>query len=156
APPAGFKLTDISCTGLGTGGSSTSDLNLRKVTLDATATAVGSSITCTFTNTKEPTVTVTKVSTGGVGQFSFSGTHGIAAHDITTVTPGVGVAGTTQTLTAASTSTDVTESALPAGFVLTNINCTGLGAGGTATPDINNKTVTLDAAATAPGAVISC
>ena len=51
APPAGYALTSISCTGLGTGGAATPNLGTRTVTLDAAATAAGSAIACTFTNT---------------------------------------------------------------------------------------------------------
>lgn len=103
-----------------------------------------------------PTVTVTKVSNGGAGPFGFTGNNGFAPQTITTVTPGVGVAGVTQTLAAASVVTTLTESVPPAGFALASITCNGLGAGGTATPDIATRTVTLDAAATATGSAIAC
>jgi hypothetical protein len=52
--------------------------------------------------------------------------------------------------------TTLTEAAPPAGFSLASISCSGLGAGGTATPNIAARTVTLDAAATAAGATIAC
>ena len=103
-----------------------------------------------------PTVTVTKVSNGGVGAFGFTGSNGFAPQTITTAAPGVGVSGATQTLTAASVVTTVTESVPPAGFTLASITCSGLGAGGTATPDIATRTVTLNAAATSTGASIAC
>jgi uncharacterized repeat protein (TIGR01451 family) len=102
------------------------------------------------------TVTVTKVSNGGVGTFTFTGTNGWVSQDITTVTAGVGVVGVTQTLTAVGVSTDIIESTPPAGFSLVSISCTGLGAGGTATTDLLNRKVTLDAAATAMGSTIAC
>ena len=161
APPAGFTLASISCTGLGAGGTATADIGARSVALDAAATAAGAAIACTFTNDFSagpalPTVTVTKVSNGAVGPFSFSGTNGFANETITTVTSGVGVSGLTQVLTAAGVSTTITESAPPAGYALASINCTGLGAGGTATANIGTRTVTLDAAATAAGAAIAC
>jgi uncharacterized repeat protein (TIGR01451 family) len=155
-PPAGFALTAASCTGLGAGGTATTNLAARTVTLDAAATAPGANIACTFTNTRLPTVTISKNSVGGVGTFGFTGSNGIAAQNITTVTPGVPVSGAVQTLTAPSTGTTITEGVPPAGFTLTAINCTGLGAGGTATPNLAARTVTLDAAATAPGANIAC
>jgi hypothetical protein len=103
-----------------------------------------------------PALTVTKVSNGGVGAFGFTGTNGFAPQTITTATPGVGVSGATQTLTAAGVVTTITESAPPAGFALSAISCSGLGAGGTATPNIVTRTVSLDAAATAAGATILC
>lgn len=103
-----------------------------------------------------PTVTVTKVSNGGVGAFGFTGINGFAPQTITTAAPGVGVSGATQTLTAAAVVTTITESAPPAGFTLASITCSGLGAGGTATPSIATQTVTLNAAATSTGAAIAC
>lgn len=103
-----------------------------------------------------PTLAVTKVSNGGVGSFSFTGSNGFTGQTITTTSPGVGVTGATQTLTAAGVVTTITESAPPAGFSLTSITCSGLGAGGTATANIATRTVTLDAAATATGSAIAC
>lgn len=106
-----------------------------------------------------PRVTVTKISNGGAGTFAFNGNNGYTAHNIVTVTSGVGVAGPTRVLTAAGTATTITEAAPPAGFALTGISCTGLGAGGTATPTINGTaggSVLLNAAATAGGANITC
>lgn len=105
------------------------------------------------------TVTVTKVSNGGVDTFAFSGTNGFAAQSITTTTPGTGVAAPIQTLTATSTATTITETAPPVGFALQSITCTGLGAGGTATPTINGTaggSILLNAAATVAGSNIQC
>ena len=126
------------------------------MTLNAAATAAGSAIACTFTNTKLPTVAVTKISNGGIGAFTFTGTNGWSSQNITTATSGVGVTGATQTLTAAGVSTDITESALPVGYTLTGISCTGLGSGGTATLNSVTRTVTLNAAATDAGSAIAC
>ncbi|MGJ7520609.1 prealbumin-like fold domain-containing protein [Variovorax sp. LT1P1] len=161
APPAGWRLTGIACTGLGTGGTATPTIpgtgtGGGSVSLDAAATATGSNIVCTFTNAKLPTVTVSKVSIGGTGTFAFSGTNGIAAHNVSTVASGTPATGVTQILSAAATATNVVESAPPAGFVLTGVACTGLGAGGSATPNLATRTVTLDAAATAVGSDIAC
>lgn len=145
----GQYISSLACTG-------TTDTNPSDgLTIGATDT----NVVCTYTNARRPTVTVTKVSNGGVGTFAFSGNNGFAAQNITTAIPGTGVAGATQTLTAASTATRITESAPPAGFVLSAISCTGLGAGGTATPTINGSGggfVDLSALATAPGSNIAC
>ena len=103
-----------------------------------------------------PTVTLTKVSNGGVGGFTFTGNNGWSSQTITTITSGVGVAGATQILTGASTATTITESAPPAGFALTAVSCSGLGAGGTATVNLSTRSVLLNAAATAPGSAIAC
>lgn len=144
----GQYAATLACTGGGTLSGNTLTVN------DS-----GVPIVCTYTNARRPRLTVTKVSNGGVGTFAFSGTNGFAAQNITTVTAGVGVSGAAQTLTAASTSTTITETAPPAGFVLSSINCTGLGAGGTATYTVNGAAggnVVLDALATAPGSNIAC
>lgn len=102
-----------------------------------------------------PTVTIAKISTGGVGTFSFTGDNGISAQNLTTTAPNTAVSGAPQPLAAVNTTTTITEAAT-AGFTLTGIACTGLGAGGTATPDLAARTVTLDAAATAGDANITC
>lgn len=150
APP-GYVLVGTTCTGLGAGGTATRNGNT--VTLDAAATASGANIACTFTNTRLPTVTVTKISNGGVAAFTFTGSNGFVSQTITTTTAGVGVAGATQALAAAGVATSIAETSLPE-YDLASANCTGMGAGGTAM--LNGNTVTLDTAATAPGANIAC
>lgn len=102
-----------------------------------------------------PTMTIAKISTGGVGTFSFSGNNGFAAQSLTTTAPNTAVSGAAQSLSAAGTPVTLTESATT-GFALTGIVCTGLGAGGTATPDLAARTVLLDAAATAASSNITC
>lgn len=101
-------------------------------------------------------VTIRKISLGGVDSFGFTGTNGVVAQTLTTTTAGTPVSGTVQALTAAGTVTTITESTSPATYRVTDISCTGFGAGGTATPDLANRTVTLDAAATGAGANIVC
>ncbi len=106
-----------------------------------------------------PSLTVRKTSIGGVGTFSFSGNNGYVAESIATATAGTPQAAPTQALTAAGVATTITEAAPPAGYILTGIACTGLGAGGTATPTINGAAggnVVLNAAATAATANIVC
>jgi hypothetical protein len=103
-----------------------------------------------------PTVTLTTVSSGSVGTFNFNGNNGFAGQSITTITSGVGVAAPLQNLTAAGAVTTLTEAAPSAGYTLTALSCSGLGAGGSATPNLTARTVTLDAAATASGSVIAC
>ncbi|MBX9403909.1 DUF11 domain-containing protein [Lysobacter sp. BMK333-48F3] len=121
-----------------------------------TANANLSEVSCVATNTRLPTVQAVKVTENGTGTFSFSGNNGIANHDITTTVAGTGVAGPVQVLTAANTATTLSEGPLPAGYLLGGISCTGLGAGGTASNDLANRSVTLDAAATASGSTIVC
>ena len=102
-----------------------------------------------------PTVTIAKITTGGVGTFSFSGNNGFAAQNLTTTAPNTAVSGAAQSLSAAATPVTLTEGATT-GFALTGVVCTGLGAGGTATPDLAARTVLLDAAAMAANANITC
>jgi hypothetical protein len=101
-----------------------------------------------------PTVTIRKTSLGGVGTFSFTGSNGLVARNITTTVAGTPVATAVQTLTAANIATTITEGAPPAGYALIDASCTGLGAGGSASR--NGRVLTLDAAATAPGSNIVC
>ena len=138
--PSGYELVSIACSGLG-GGTATPNLATGDVVFDAAATAAANDITCTFTNDRLPTLQVTKISDGGVGPFTFNGDNGFGYHTITTVTPGVGVAGATQTLAAASTITTITET-IPAGYVLTAASCTGIGSG-TATSNSCGGMITL-------------
>lgn len=153
--PAGWTFTTATCTNAS--GSTVGSLSGTTYTIPAGVnTQLGSALTCTYTNARRPTVTIAKVSQGGVGTFAFTGSNGLVARNITTVTPGTAVSTATQTLTAANTSTTITEGVPPAGFALSAIACTGLGTGGTATNNLGTRTVTLDAAATAPGSNITC
>ncbi len=102
-----------------------------------------------------PTLTIAKITMGGAGTFSFSGDNGVAAQNLTTTAPNTAVNGAAQSLAAAGTPTTLTEGAA-ADFTLSGIVCTGLGAGGTATPNLAARTVVLDAAATAANANITC
>ncbi|ALN61307.1 hypothetical protein GLA29479_421 [Lysobacter antibioticus] len=121
-----------------------------------TANANLSEISCTATNSLLPTLQVVKVTQNGTGTFSFSGSNGIAGHDITTATANVGVPGPVQILTSPATATTVTESALPANYQLDGIACAGMGAGGSASVDLSTRTVTLNTAATSFGSSIVC
>ncbi len=112
--------------------------------------------TATDGDSSAPRLTLRKISIGGVDSFGFTGTNGVVTQTLTTTTAGSPVSGATQVLTAAGIATTITESTLPPTYQLTDITCTGLGAGGTATPDLANRTVALDVAATATGANIEC
>ncbi len=158
-PAAGFVLAAASCTDASsalTGNTgSFGSLSGNVLTILAANVKAGADFTCTFTNTKLPTMTLTKISSGGVGSFTFTGTNGWANQTITTVTSGTGVTGTTQTLTAASTATTITET-IPAGYILTSATCSGMGTGGTATPTLATGALVLNAAAAAAGSNIAC
>lgn len=102
-----------------------------------------------------PQIVVAKTSSGGVGTFAFTGSNGIANQSITTTTAGTQATGTGQTTAASNQSTQLIETA-QTGWTLTGVTCTGLGAGGTATPDLANRRVTLDSAATDTTGPITC
>jgi uncharacterized repeat protein (TIGR01451 family) len=142
----------LSCSA--TTGTPTFTTNNTTRTATASLNTTNTAGACTFANTKRARVTVTKVSNGDVGTFNFTGTNGWTSQNITTTASGVGVSGATQTLVQ-STPTNLIEGAV-ANFLLTGITCTGLGAGGTATNDLTNRTVSLNAAAMAPGVNINC
>lgn len=123
-------------------------------TITAALTQTNSAAACTITNTKPPVVRVTKVSTGDVGTFTFTGSNGWTSQNITTATSGVGVTGATQTLSP-SVATTLTEAAA-AGYRLSAISCSGMASGGTATANLATRSIALDAAAVAPGADVTC
>ena len=153
AIPSGYLVTAATCSGLGAG-TTTPNLVAGTILLDAAATAPGANIACTYTNGKRPTVQVTKVSNGAVGAFSFSGDNGFGADTVTTAVSGTPVNGVVKTLTTAGAVTTLTET-IPAGYVVTAITCSGLGAG-TATPNLGAGTVVLNAAATAATNNVLC
>ncbi len=117
--------------------------------------AANTQYTCTITNTPRPSVTVRKISEGGIGTFAFTGSNGIAAHSITTTSAGQAVAGPPQVFASLNTATTLTE-AQTAGYSLTDVQCSGLPAGLSATVDLANRRVTLPAAAAVQGASIVC
>jgi uncharacterized repeat protein (TIGR01451 family) len=157
AAVSGWNLAGASCTdagvavgSLGTGGTA------RTYTIPAASVQYGKSLQCLFTNSASATVTLRKVTIGNVGTFGFTGDNGIAAQSITTTVAGTPVAAAVQTLSAPGVVTTLTEDPLPAKYILKSIACTGLGAGGTATPDLPNRKVVLNAAATVVGSNIVC
>jgi uncharacterized repeat protein (TIGR01451 family) len=103
----------------------------------------------------KPTLQITKISNGGVDAFTFTGDNGWTSQSITTATAGTGVTGALQTLASAGVATTITET-MPAGYGMASATCTGLGAGGTATPNLATGTLVLDAPATAAGSNIAC
>jgi hypothetical protein len=147
----GNYATTYSCTNARSGGQTPSGSD---TTFEVTPVA-GDDLTCTFSNALRPRVTIRKTSIGGTGSFTFSGNNGIANQTIATATSGTPVAGAVQMLTTVGQATTITEDALPAGFALTDIACTGVPAGST-TVNLATRTVTLSAAATAAGTNATC
>ena len=101
------------------------------------------------------TLQLRKTTVNNIGTFSFSSPNlSTSPVSITTTATNTPVASAVIPLVNFSTNTVITESAV-AGFAATNIVCTGIGAG-TATNNLGARTVTLNAAATAPGNDIIC
>ena len=152
--------TTLTCTNAYTGIGATPNASLPNNSAVTTYTftpAPADNITCTFTNTAKPTtIAIAKVSNGGTGTFSFTGTNGLTFPNITTVTPGVAVTGAVQTYATPGVTVALFENPPSGGFVVTAINCTGLGAGGNQNVNVANRTVSLDAAAVAVGSTIVC
>lgn len=109
APPAGWTLQGISCTGLGSG-TATPNIATRTVTLDANATANGNAITCTFTNRKltadlsiTKTNGVTSVISGGTTTYTIRVTNNTGADTATgAILSDPSVTGLTKTAVACS------------------------------------------------------
>ena len=128
----------------------------------------GDNLTCTFSNqAARPTITLQKTTLAGFGgPFIFSLTNTTqAAGTATTTAAGIaaqvdgdtGTAGLQVfTIATAGTAVVIAEAVPPAGYALSAAACTGMASGGTATADLPNRTITLDAAATAAGANITC
>jgi uncharacterized repeat protein (TIGR01451 family) len=101
------------------------------------------------------TLRLAKTTVNNIGSFSFSSPNlSTSPIVLATTATGTPVSSATVPLVNFSTSTVITESAV-AGFAATGIVCTGIGSG-TATNNLGARTVTLDAAATAPGNDIVC
>ena len=150
----GFVCTDANSSYTGTSGSF-GGFSGNTITVPAVNVKAGAALNCVVTNTKLPTLAVSVVSYNGTTTFSYSGTNGWVNQNLTTVTPGVAVTGSTQILAGAGIPMSLTE-AIPSGFYLTAVSCSGLGSGGTYTPSLTSGAVSFDAQATAPGATISC
>ena len=148
---AGWDLTNIVCSGdteLLIGADADFDAGDTGVTINLDP---GEDVTCTFTNTELPTIIVEKITTGTAGGpfgFTTTGGNGLTTpFDLTTVTPGVAVSTSFEIASAGvGGNYSVTESTMPGGFVLTDVDCTVTIAGvaGTTTgQDLATKTGTI-------------
>ena len=130
---AGYALTGFSCTdansavtgNTGTFGSFVAATQVASV--PAANIVAGADLTCVLTNTKTATVKLQKISQGGTGTFSFSGSTNLASTPSSIVTVTVGIVAPASpaaiTITTLSTPVTVTESAV-AGYALTAFSCT--------------------------------
>ena len=99
-------------------------------------------------------ITITMVSHGTVGSYTLNGTNGWGSQSITTLTPGVGVAGVKKELSTPSISTTITLT-IPANHSMANAACNGMN-GGTMTPNYTTGAMVFNATATAAANSIQC
>jgi hypothetical protein len=91
-------------------------------------------------------LTLSKLTYSGTGSFAIAGNNGIAAHDLVTTTMGSPADGATQVLDGTSGTVDtVLREALPEGWRLFGVTCTGLD-GGAAPRYTADGSITLPAA----------
>jgi hypothetical protein len=117
--PAGWRLTGLAC-------SNTSIVDL------ATATALvsvgpGENVTCAFTDAREGSITITKrIRSGLAGTFTFSVPATLDPAGTFTLSPAARSISASRVFSnVLPGSYKISESALPAGWVLTGITCTG-------------------------------
>jgi hypothetical protein len=115
----------------------------------------GADITCVFRSSKLPSITITKISNGGVGSFSFTGTNGWGTQAITTTTSGVGVTGPETFINVINVATTITET-IPSAYVVTGLVCTGSNAAGTATYNVAGGSVVLSGQYFSFGDTVAC
>lgn len=146
--------TSLTCTNVTGAGNPTAvpDLNARSVAVTLNASNYAKK--CTIKNTKRAWLTVRKRTIGDVGTFEFTGNNTWATQNVTTTVANTFASGTTQYLPQ-NTATTITETAL-SGYYLSALSCTGLGSGGTATPDLSARSIALDATAMKPGVNVIC
>jgi hypothetical protein len=101
------------------------------------------------------TVELRKITTGQTGTFTFSSSSFTSSPSVTTTVNGTAASSGPLPISPFATATTITEAAI-AGYNLASIACTGLGTGGTATPNLPTRTVTLNASATAVGNDVVC
>lgn len=129
--------------------------------------ALGDAIACVISNTaKAPQLTVKKVTTVGTGTFTFKGSavnaNGFSTSDnytVSTSTAGTASSGSTVTLAAFHTVTEVQET-VPPTWVLTSASCidnNGAATGNTGTfGTLTDSTLRIDAANVLAGANLLC
>ncbi len=160
AVPSGWKIgtsatcTDANAANSGNPTSFSTAIASSAFAIPATNIRSGAELTCAITNTKLPTLQLRKISNGGTRSFSFTGDNGYGSTSITTTAQGAPASAAVQVLSNFSTITTITET-IPPNYFISAASCTGLGTG-TATPNLSNGNLVLNAAATAPGNVIVC
>lgn len=154
APPTGFVLVSIACTGLGSGGTASYTVNGAgggNVVLDALATAPGSNIACTFTNNRLGTITVTKDAVPDSAQdFTFVSAESPLLNFALDDDADATLPNTRTFANLAAGTYTVTESVV-AGWALTGLACTDPDGGTITNVTARSAAIDLD-----PGENINC
>jgi len=137
-----WDLTNLACTGAGV--DSSTSVGTRTATLDIDA---GEDVVCTFTNTKHASLTVVKVTdpASDPQDFDFDLTGSGVPTDLDLDTDGGDATLPAQqsfSLNASQLGAHAVKENVPAGWGLTNLQCTG--AGGDSSTNLATQTATLE------------
>jgi len=134
--PPEWRLTGLTCT-------NASLVDLASATARVTV-APGENVTCTFTDARESSITITKrIRSGLSGAFTFTVPTTLDPAGTFTLTPAARTTAASRTFTnVLPGSYTITESALPAGWSLTDITCTGANS----SVDLAGHSTTIDLA----------
>ena len=128
--PAGWQLTNLSCTSLGTGTSTTPDPANQTVSITV---GPGGSVICTFTDSQESSITIIKEALPeGMTTFPFT-TTGTGLSDFDLIDDGTATDRTTFSNLLPGLF-EITET-VPSGWQLTGLNCVSTGTGTMAAED---------------------
>ena len=134
--PAGWRLAGLACT-------NASPVDLGAATARVSV-AAGENVTCTFTDAREGSITITKrIKSGLSGAFTFTVPTTLDPAGTFTLTPAARTVSASRVFAnVLPGSYTITESALPAGWSLTGITCTGANS----SVDLPGRSTTIDLA----------
>ncbi len=165
AAPSGYVFVSATCVdanGASTGNATPLTFTANPFTIPAINMKPGAAYTCTISNNKLPTLQLAKTTVGAVtgvsSTFTFAaGTNanGFAGDSIAVTGSATVTDPSIHILTSASAITDIVEGLPDTGWTATSATCTGTAAGNVSFT-AGTRTLTLSAAATAPGNALVC
>jgi len=134
--PAGWRLAGLTCT-------NASAVDLASATASVNV-AAGENVTCTFTDAREGSITITKrIRSGLSGAFTFTVPTTLDPAGTFTLAPAARTISASRVFSQVLPgSYTITESALPAGWSLKGITCTGANS----SVDLSGRSATIDLA----------
>lgn len=162
-PSNNLFISSVACNGMGSGATAGQvSFNRNSFTLDANATARGNAVSCLVRMGLGYRLSLSKVSSGGVGSFTFSGNGGWTSQTLSPSTAGTPVSGATQLLSSAGTALRLNEAA-PPGWLLSSVSCRDSNASQSGNPGtalagrlLDGNSFELGADITRPDAVLQC